>query len=173
MRRWSNMQDIARRIQSATIPATQYAVNYLNQNVSQPLQRGIQGFANPQAPSGNVAQRALDQIPVLKNIRGFSEGMFGQNAVNNPQVQVEGEMGLKALPPYLNPIKNTDAITIARLYRAINRDGNIPIPQTQKVIELANKYNIDPKFGIDKILGELAGALEPHQKITLKKDLSF
>ncbi len=72
---------------NATHPLVQAAMNILQQNVAQPLQNGMQGFMHPQAPSGDTVQRALDQVPGLANIRGFSEGMFGQQAVNHPDVQ--------------------------------------------------------------------------------------
>lgn len=81
----------------------------------QVLNRGKQGFLNPQAPSGNKMQRTLDQVPLLRNIRGFNEGAFGQQAVNDPQVAVEGEMGL--VRPGLN------AVMAKGLSRGIAKDS--------------------------------------------------
>lgn len=66
--------------------AIQDVISKRLQQITQPVQKGVEGFMNPPSPSGDVVQRTLDTIPVVKNVRGFSEGMFGQQAVNHPQL---------------------------------------------------------------------------------------
>lgn len=82
------------------------------------LQNGVKGFQNPPAPSGNVVSQALDQVPVLKNIRGFNQGVFGQQAVNNPQLMVGGEADMGETPGYKIPMHPDD---INEGLQAINR----------------------------------------------------
>lgn len=70
--------------------ATQAAINFLNQSVNQPINRGIQGFYNPPKKyvGQDAVQNAMDMIPGRSNIRGFMQGMFGQEATANPQINV-------------------------------------------------------------------------------------
>ena len=77
-----DLVNMAKQVMGQMPKTTMDAIDYLNSAVG----RGVAGFQNPQAPSGNVVQQALDQVPLLRNIRGFNEGMFGQQAVNQPAV---------------------------------------------------------------------------------------
>lgn len=96
------MNDQARTVSNSYHPITQWALNYLN-NAAQPIQRGIQGFQNPpkQYIGRDVIQNALDLIPGRSNVRGFMQGVFGQEATAHPQIA----WGLDAeMPSDVDPV---------------------------------------------------------------------
>lgn len=55
-------------------------------DIKQQFINGVRGFQSPQDTSNNPVNKFLDTIPLLRNIRGFNQGAFGQEAVDNPQV---------------------------------------------------------------------------------------
>ena len=81
----------------------QSALQLLRSVTVDPIQRGVQGFRNPQQPSGDTLQRALDQVPGVKNVRGFNEGVFGRQAVNDPQLAWQLDTGMPVgMQPRMN-----------------------------------------------------------------------
>lgn len=113
------MNDQALQVLNSYIPATQWAVDYLNQAIN----RGVSGFKNP-PNTDDPLQLSLNKVPGRKHLYGLMTGLFGQQAVEHPQLNFSGEMSTEPLiTNALEQLRNPDLAKAAQEARSARLFG--------------------------------------------------